>query len=208
MQAYVDGTPANTMAASWGGKVLGHVSVSTLTSMGATGATMVAQILVNDDMSRSAVLLARELGICGFFGLDFVVERATGVPYLIELNPRCTQLGHLKLAGQGSLADLLASGFRGIGASIPEAKGLRAGDVVALFPVVQPGSMDGRYPQPVWYDVPVQEPALVQELLRKPWPERQWLARAYHWFKTPTLTSPVEYLPACGDLGRRRTSVL
>jgi hypothetical protein len=30
------------------------------------------------------------------------------------------------------------------------------------------------------HDVPWTEPRLVRELLREPWPDRRWLARAYH----------------------------
>jgi hypothetical protein len=33
--------------------------------------------------------------------------------------------------------------------------------------------------------VPWEEPALVIELLRPGWPERQWLSRAYHSFRVP-----------------------
>jgi serine phosphatase RsbU (regulator of sigma subunit) len=34
-------------------------------------------------------------------------HKGTGAAYLIELNPRCTQLGHLRLPGQGDLAGVL-----------------------------------------------------------------------------------------------------
>ena len=38
------------------------------------------------------------------------------------------------------------------------------------------------------HDVPWEEPALMRELLHGPWPERQWPAQLYHFFRPPKPT--------------------
>jgi hypothetical protein len=67
----------------------------------------------NEQMTQAAELIAARLQLSGFYGLDFVIESDTNVPYLIELNPRCTQLGHLDFPDQGCLVGILAAALRG-----------------------------------------------------------------------------------------------
>jgi hypothetical protein len=43
----------------------------------------------------------------------FITETSTGVPYLIEMNPRRTQLGHLEFTDQCSLAGVFSTALRG-----------------------------------------------------------------------------------------------
>jgi hypothetical protein len=56
---------------------------------------------------QAGVKLVEALQISGFFGLDFMLDGTTGEPFLIECNPRATQLGHLAVAGQADLAGTL-----------------------------------------------------------------------------------------------------
>jgi hypothetical protein len=107
-----------------------------------------------------------------------MLHEGSGVAYLIEVNPRCTQLGHLVLPGQGDLAGLLCAR---LGApAVRRAQQPVECAVVAFFPQALAWSPDSPYLQSGNHDVPWTEPRLVQELLRESWPDRRWLGRVYH----------------------------
>ena len=178
LQKYIPGRPANAMAACWQGEVLGMASVEVLCSQGPTGASTIVRLIRNEEIATAVTALTRGLGLSGFCGLDFVLEEGTGTAYLIELNARCTQLGHLVLPGQGDLATLLGMklGARGV----PRTELPIDRDVIAFFPQALAWNPENPYMQQCYFDVPWTEPALVRELLRQPWAERQWLSRLYH----------------------------
>jgi len=102
MQAFIPGRPANTMFACWGGEVLAIVSVEVITAQGLTGAATVVRLVQNKEIEEAARKLAKKFNLNGFHGLDFVFEENSGAAYLIELNPRTTQLGHLRLPGKAT----------------------------------------------------------------------------------------------------------
>ena len=210
LQEFIPGRPANLMMACWGGEVLGAVTVEVLWSHGATGAAMVVRLIDNAEITQAACALARRLELSGFHGVDFMLEAKSGAAYLIELNPRCTQLGHLPMAGWGDLAGLLG---RHLGADAetrfeePQLPGLAVGDTIAFFPkalLLKPGSA---YVRNGYQDTPWEEPALMRELLREGWPERQRLARLYHWLRPQTQTRPNAFgeTPASGEASRAKT---
>ena len=191
IQQFIEGRPANAMLACWRGEVLGIVTVEVLTAQGATGAATVVRLIRNEEIERAARLLARKFNFNGFHGLDFMLEEGTGVPYLIELNPRCTQLGHLRLASQGDLAGMIAARLKGEptprnAPGNPEDHDLEdyvQGTTVAFFPQTFTWNPKSVYLRSGYHDVPWAEPALVRELLRSSWPERQLLNRIYHHFR-------------------------
>jgi hypothetical protein len=143
-------------------------------------------------MERAARLLADALRLSGFFGLDFMLETDTGTPYLIEMNPRCTQLGHLEFADQGSLAGALSAYLRGD--APPPADDPVPSDTIALFPqgikALRGGS---RYRDGAYLDLPCDEPDLIAELERDPWPQRRWAARLYHAVRPIKRTVAIDY---------------
>ncbi len=87
------------MVACWRGEILGEVSVEVVSSQGPTGSANVVRRINNPELGRAARLIAAHLGSSGFFGLDFIIEQPSGKPYLIEMNPRCTQLGTPAIPG-------------------------------------------------------------------------------------------------------------
>jgi hypothetical protein len=118
------------------------------------------------------------LQLSGFFGLDFMVDQS-GVPFLIELNPRCTQLGHFEFPHRASLAAVLAASLRGESPPPPE-RPIRH-RMIALFPQALAAGMRCRpYVSASYHDVPQDEPELVRELALRSWPQRQWRSRLYH----------------------------
>jgi hypothetical protein len=183
IQKFVPGSNANAMLAAWQGELVGLASVEVLSSQGATGASTIVRLFHNEEIARTARTLVEGLGLSGFFGLDFILEKESKRPFLIEVNPRCTQLGHLILPGQGDLAGLLCArlGARGRPALREELPIDR--ELIAFFPQALAWNPDSPHMQQCHHDVPWSEPALVRELLRDPWPERQWLSRVYHWLR-------------------------
>lgn len=179
VQEFIPGRPANSMLVCWRGALLAIVSVVVVAAEGPTGAATVVRVIRNERMKRAAELVVSRLKLSGFYGLDFILESGTGVPYLIEMNPRCTQLGHIELAGAGSLAGVLSAVLHGDPRPPPH-NPLR-GDTIALFPqALAAGKVCLPYIRASYHDLPADEPQLLRELMLKPWPQRQWAARLYH----------------------------
>ena len=193
LQQFVRGTPANIMVACWRGKILAELSVRTLSSQGATGASLVVQVIADPQLSRAAALLAGHLKMSGFFGLDFILEQGTGAAYLIEMNPRCTQLGHLKIA-PGDLAGALYAAL--IGRERPRATQPIVSDTIAFFPQAFLWGAQTVFLERVHHDVPWEQRHLVRALLQEPWPNRHWLARFYHLFRRPAALEATQTAPA------------
>jgi hypothetical protein len=192
IQELVAGRPANSMVACHRGKVVALVSVAVVVSDGPTGAATIVRLVRNDEMARAAELLAGELELSGFFGLDFMLDAASGRTWLIEMNPRCTQLGHLDLPDQGSLVGAWYAAFRG-GPLAPVREPVSA-DTIAFFPQARIATSGrARAAAPIHHDVPWNEPALMSELLAGPRPQRQALSRLYHALRPPSRSEPVAH---------------
>jgi ATP-grasp domain len=178
IQKMISGHPVTAMLACWHGELLGVVGVEVLVSQGTTGAALVVRVIDHPQLTSAARLLVKRLNMTGFCGLDFIQESKTGDLYLLELNPRTTQLGHLPLTERGDLAGLLY--MRLVGSSTPPPQERIENDVVAFFPQTVQWSPESSYLRTGYHDVPRDQPALVAELLRAPWADRQLSARVYH----------------------------
>jgi hypothetical protein len=175
LQRFIPGRPANAMFACWRGKLHGLVAVEVLASQGETGAGTIIRFIQNAEICEMAKSLAARLGLSGFFGLDFIIEETTGAPFLIELNPRCTQLGHFVLRDQGDLVGAICRCLGSRNADSPEPP--VEGGMVAFFPQALAWNPTCHCFARSHQDIPWGEPALVRELLRDIWPERRWIQR-------------------------------
>ena len=203
LQDFIQGRPANSMIACWQGELLGNVSAEVLTSQGATGAATAVRLMQNEEMERAAQLLARKFMLSGFHGLDFVLDQKTGAAYLIEINPRCTQLGHLRLANQGDLAGALSAKLWNQPMPVvTDPQDCQPGEAIAFFPQAIQWNSKNPYLRNGKHDVPWEEPALVLELLRVTWPERKWLSRIYHHYRAPSTPEEVNFEPSRDRLSR------
>jgi hypothetical protein len=190
-QEFIAGRPANTMFFAWRGKVAAIVTVEVLCAQGATGAATIVRLVENEEITRAATKLAQRLELSGFYGLDFILEEATGAAYLLEMNPRCTQLGHLVLPGKGSLARAMyaeLSGDEGVWSEVPIER-----DQIAFFPQALVWNSKSSYLRTSYHDVPWEERRLVRELLLESWPNRRAPARIYHFLRSPVRVATVEF---------------
>jgi predicted ATP-grasp superfamily ATP-dependent carboligase len=102
------------------------------------------------------------LSLSGFFGLDFVIEDATGATYLIEMNPRCTPLTHLRLGVARDMIGALSAQLTGKPLSEPVS--ITQNKLIAYFP--QALLRNREFLSSSYHDVPETEPELIQELCR------------------------------------------
>ncbi len=183
IQEFIPGQPATTMFACWRGEVLAQSTVEVIASQGVTGAATVVRPLEHKGIEDAARLLAQKFQLSGFHGLDFILEKGSGAAYMIELNPRSTQLGHLNLSSHGDLAGVIAARLRNEPAYPVAPEDRIQGDSIALFPHAFKSNPRSVYLRQGYHDVPWEEPALVRELVGDSWPDRQWLSRIYHYFR-------------------------
>jgi hypothetical protein len=94
VQQYIEGTPANRLVLCRDGKVLAGLSVEVLQTLYPNGPASVVRLLENREMEEAAIKMVRRLGLSGFAGFDFMLDR-TGKAYLLEMNMRPTQIAHL-----------------------------------------------------------------------------------------------------------------
>src|SRR5579862_93434 len=163
-QAMVAGREATTAVACWRGNVLGCLSFEVVHKRDRFGPATVLQLIDNPEMAASSVKMARRLGLSGLHGFDFMLEHESDDAYLIEINPRATQVGHLAL-GEGR--DLPAALYACIsGRALEPSPRVTDKSTIALFPhewIRNPGSA---FLRTAYHDVPWSEPALVRACVR------------------------------------------
>lgn len=178
-QGYIQGHPANCAVMCWEGRILAGISVDAVSADGATGPASVVRVVNNTEMMLAAERITRRLNLSGIFGLDFMVEEGSGDAYLIEMNPRCTPLCHLRLGKGRDLIGALISQLCGV--PLQEAAPVTSNDLIAYFP--QAWTSKSELLQSSFQDAPWDEPELTQELLH-PWPDRSFLYTAYQFLWT------------------------
>lgn len=131
VQKAIDGLPANCAFAAWRGNLLACVSVEALETRTPTGVATVISVRDAPAMEDAARKVVAQLGLSGLHGLDFILARDTGAPWLIEINGRPTQTAYLRL---GAGADI-AGAFYATATGQPEQTvgTFRPGQVIRLF---------------------------------------------------------------------------
>jgi hypothetical protein len=156
----------------WNGEVLALTMGETVTSLGENRPATVIRLINRPDFREAATLLAHELRLSGFYGLDFIIDAATDRALLLEMNPRPTALTNIRREAGRDLLGAMVTAVSGLPCPAPE--DLPESPLVAYFPLAwQAGS-----PEPgMQEDVPWNDPALMAEMLRPRWPERRLLAK-------------------------------
>ncbi|MGH9354002.1 MAG: ATP-grasp domain-containing protein, partial [Terriglobia bacterium] len=165
-QAYVPGREATSAVACWKGTVLADIHFEVLSKMDPTGPATVLRRFEHSEMSESIEKMARRLNLSGIHGFDFMLEADTGNAYLIEINPRAPQVGHLTLGPGRDLPAALYSAVSGQAAH-PSSK-VTDNDTIALFPHEWLRDPLSPFLQSGYHDVPWEDPGLVVACVQRP----------------------------------------
>jgi len=171
-QAFVPGREATSAIACWKGTVLASLHFEVLRKQDAGGPSTVLRLIENAEMSAAAEKMARRLGLSGLHGFDFMLEEQTGNAYLIEINPRATQVGHLTLGPGRDLPAALHAAVTG--EVIRTAPKLTENDTIALFPQEWIRNPASAFLRSGYHDVPWEEPDLIRVCIRRRGNQTAW----------------------------------
>jgi hypothetical protein len=164
-QAFLAGREATSAIACWKGTVLAGLHFEVLNKGNSTGPATVLRFIENVEMSVAVEKMARRLNLSGLHGFDFMLEAHTGNAYLIEINPRATQVGHLTL---GLGRDLPAALYSAVsGKAVQAAQRVTGNDTIALFPQEWLRDPASAFLRSGYHDVPWEEPELVRECVSR-----------------------------------------
>ena len=172
-QSFIAGNEATSLVACCRGRVLADLHFEVLKKNMSSGPASVLRIIENAEMLHAAETMVRRLNLSGLHGFDFMLEAKTGDAYLIEINPRSTQVGHLSF---GPGRDLSAALFSSVtGRELRESPKVTEKDTIALFPQEWQRDSKSEYLRSAYHDVPWEEPELVNLCIKtsKRWPSRK-----------------------------------
>jgi len=174
-QVFVQGREATSTIFCWKGSVLAALHFEVLEKIHAAGHAAVLRLIDHWEMSVAVEKMAQRFNLSGFYGFDFILEAHTDNSYLIEVNPRTTQVGHLALGAGRDLPAALYAAVSGDG--VPASQKITEAETIALFPqewIRDPGS---QFLQSAYHDVPWDQPALVSDCVRRGQLQREWYAK-------------------------------
>lgn len=177
VQRAIPGEDVNSAIFCWRGQVLASLTMQVVNVGYEFGPSTVLRCITNPQMDRTAEILASRLNLSGFYGLDFILEEQTGIPWLLELNCRATQIPHLAL-GPGH--DLPAAAFAAFtGLPMCPRPAVTREQTIALFP--QEWKRDPASPliRTSYHDVPWESPELVRSYIQTHQERRMLLSRSY-----------------------------
>jgi hypothetical protein len=174
-QEFVPGREATSLVACWNGAVLASLHFEVIHKLSSSGPATVLRLVENAEMAGATVKMARRLGLSGFHGFDFMLEEDTANAYLIEINPRTTQVGHLTL---GPGRDLPAALYAAVsGQTVRPAAQLTEKDTIALFPGEWTRNPESAFLRSAYHDVPWEEPNLVRVGLETYRQQSRWYSQ-------------------------------
>jgi len=159
-QEFVAGSVERTaMAVAVRGEVTALVCMEVVKAWAERGPSSVVRVIRDEVMESAMRKIVGRLGMAGFCGFDFMVG-ADGVPLLIEMNPRPTQLAHLAL---GVGRDLVGAYLRGmVGLDVEDRAAVTDRELIALFPQELERDASGAMLGEAFHDVPWEAPRLVR----------------------------------------------
>jgi biotin carboxylase len=204
-QAFVAGHEATSTIACWKGTVLASLHFEVLRKTHAAGHATVVRLLENAEISSAVEKIVRRMGISGFCGFDFMLEASTGNAYLIEINPRVTQVGHLTLGAGRDLPAALYSAVTGQASRVTQA--MTDNRTIALFPHEWARDPQSEFLRTAYHDIPWDTPELVHACIRRSRKQSSWYSRGEgsteaSALESPPLPAPAENNTAAGIAAR------
>jgi ATP-grasp domain len=180
-QTFVSGREATSAVACWHGKVLAALHFEVINKRSAAGPATVVRLIEDADISAAVDKMVRRLNLSGLHGFDFMLEEQTGKAYLIEMNPRATQVGHLAL---GLGRDIPAALYAALsGKVVQPAPRVTENQTIALFPQEWIRDPESVFLRSAYHDIPWEEPELVRDCVRNRRRQSAWYSRS-NWSKT------------------------
>ena len=174
-QTFVAGREATSAIACWKGTVLAGLHFEVVKKQDEGGPSTVLRLIDNAEMSSAAEKMACRLKLSGLHGLDFMLEANTRNAYLIEINPRATQVGHLTL---GPGRDLPAALYAAVtGEAIRTAPKVTENETITLFPQEWIRNPESPYIRSGYHDVPWEEPEFVRDCINRRSQQSSWYSR-------------------------------
>ena len=175
-QSFIEGKEATSAVACWKGKVLAALHFEVVHKRSSSGPATVVRHIENAEMSSAAQKMASRLQLSGIHGFDYMLEEQTGHAYLIEINPRATQVGHLAL---GPGRDIPAALYAALsGEATQPAAAVTQKDTIALFPQEWIRDSESPYLRSAYHDVPWEEPGLIAACINSRRKLSSWYSRA------------------------------
>lgn len=168
-QEFVTGRDATSLVACWKGEVLAALHFEVIIKQYERGPSSVLHLMENEEIALAARKAARRLSLSGLHGFDFLLEKGTEKPYLIEMNPRATQVGHLALGPGRDLPAALHAAL--VGNPISKTRKVTENQTIALFPQEWSRDPQSTLLDSAYHDIPWEEPNLVRYCLHK---SRKW----------------------------------
>jgi carbamoylphosphate synthase large subunit len=175
-QTFVAGREATSAVACWQGKVLAALHFEVMNKRSEAGPATVVRSIEDAEMSSAADKMVRRLNLSGLHGFDFMLEEQTGKAYLIEMNPRATQVGHLAL---GLGRDIPAALYAALsGKAVQPAPKVTENQTIALFPQEWIRDPESPFLRSAYHDIPWEEPELVRDCVSNRRRQSGWYSRA------------------------------
>jgi hypothetical protein len=187
-QTFVDGKETTSAVACWKGKVLAALHFEVISKTSSVGHATVVRLIENSEMSAATEKMVRRLNLSGVHGFDFMLEEGTSNSYLIEINPRATQVGHLAL---GPGRDIPAALYAAVsGEAVRPAPKVTEKDTIALFPQEWFRDSESPFLRSAYHDVPWEEPELVRDCVNNRRKQSAWYFRAQRKQALTAISSP------------------
>lgn len=168
---FISGRCATSLAAVFEGEMLAALTAEVeQTYLDANGPSSVIRLLRIEEVRRFSEIMLKHWGLTGLIGFDFILD-ATGQAWLIECNPRSTQMGHLGAHVDEDLCVALRHGL--VAAPLPPKKPTTTELLVAYFPQETWRAPDSVYFTRAYHDVPVDDPELLERMKKHPAPRLQ-----------------------------------
>lgn len=169
VQRWIDGAVVNRASLAWEGKeVAGFTRGRLATYPGPLGPASAVEFIGLPEVAAATRALFALVGMHGLVGTQFIVDNASGVPYLVEVNRRMLPATH---AGARVGVDLAAALYAAVGGAewtgptdLPPGPGLR----LALFPQEWYRDMNSAWLRTLPSDAPWHDPELLAAMLRVP----------------------------------------
>jgi hypothetical protein len=175
-QAFVAGREATSAIACWKGTVLASLHFEVVNKASSRGHATVVRVIENAEMSAAAEAMTRRLNLSGLYGFDFMLEAETESAYLVEINPRSTQVGHLTLGPGRDLPAALSAALSG--KAVKEAPKVTEKDTIALFPQEWIRDAESPFLRSAYNDVPLQEPELIRDCVSNYQKQSAWYSKS------------------------------